>query len=201
MKPTILSKSGALPVEGNVKIRPESLFGLGKFGTITADPPWHYNDQYEIGATRYYHTMSLEEIKSLPVNEIAMKDSHLYLWVTNAFVKEGHDVCRCWGFEPKTLLTWVKTGKDGQVVFGMGYYFRGATEHVIFATRGKLRTLDRSIPTVFFAPRCAHSVKPAKFYRIVEKMSPWQRIELFARKPREGWMTWGEEVDVTKGGK
>jgi N6-adenosine-specific RNA methylase IME4 len=112
---------------------------------------------------------------------------------------EAEDVARAWGFEPKALLTWVKTTKAGAVDRGgMGWYFRGATEHVIFAVRGAagIPSADR-LPNVFMAPRSGHSRKPGVLFEIAERCSPAPRVELFARERRLGWEAWGNEVEST----
>ena len=161
-----------------------------KYRTICADPPWAYKDKLTAkhrGADAHYMTMPLEWIKRLRVQEISEDNAHLYLWTTNAFMVEGHEVCRAWGFEPRTILTWVKTQ------MGMGHYFRNNTEHVIFAVRGSLPTLRNDVPTAFTAKRRAHSAKPECFIDMVESMSPPAYLEIFSRRHRLGWDVWGNE--------
>jgi N6-adenosine-specific RNA methylase IME4 len=167
-----------------------------KYRTICADPPWAYRDKLSSvnaghprhrGADSHYQTMPLEWIKDLPVHTIAEADAHLYLWTTNAFMVEGHEVARAWGFQPRTILTWVKTQ------IGMGHYFRNNTEHVIFAVRGSLPTNRKDVPTAFTAPRGAHSAKPECFIDLVESMSPGPYVEIFSRRHRLGWDVWGNE--------
>jgi N6-adenosine-specific RNA methylase IME4 len=123
-------------------------------------------------------------------------NAHLYLWTTNTFVAEAWRVAEKWGFEPKTLITWVKTKNDGTGLrIGMGRSFRNCTEQVVVATRGRLSFLRHDVPNVIFAPREAHSRKPALFYDVVESMSPGPYLELFARPPlRAGWAAWGLEA-------
>lgn len=101
------------------------------------------------------------------------------------------DIVEAWGFRPITILTWVKPGRGGT-----GWYFRGQTEHVIFGTRGGLG-IPSAIrrPNVFEAKRSRHSAKPDAFFELVESVSPTPRQELFARRQRLGWDTWGNEVD------
>lgn len=184
---------------------------IGQFSTITADPPWAYTDrvhaarvrgvqvaEYGMGADRirgrrgaegYYPVMTTEQIAALDVVRLAAPDAHLYLWTTNAFIEQAHHVARCWGFEPRTILTWVKPG------IGMGHYFRNNTEHVVFATRGRLKVLRRNCPTSFNAPKTKkHSEKPEEFFRIVESMSPGPYLEMFARADRPGWTLWGNQA-------
>ena len=144
--------------------------------------------------------MSADDIATLPVETAAEDRAHLYLWTTNAFMAEAHELAKAWGFVPKTIITWVKIKQGGErfgdVRIGMGHYWRNATEHVLFCVRGKpaLKTLRRNQPTVFFAERSQHSAKPQEFYDLVEGMSPGPRLELFARTPRDGWAVWGDEV-------
>jgi len=120
----------------------------------------------------------------------------LYLWVTNPFLQEGLDVCQAWGFEYKTLITWIKTYKDGTPEMGMGYYFRSCTEHIIFGVKGKMKCLNKNTRNMFkeINPRL-HSQKPAMVRDlIVECSGDLPRIELFARRKVEGWDCWGNEV-------
>jgi len=116
---------------------------------------------------------------------------HMYLWVTNQFMVDGHALMAAWGFEVKTILTWVKDG------LRMGFYYRNNTEHILFGAKGGLKTLRRDCPTAFVAhaPR-NHSQKPAAFYDMVESMSPGPYLELFARQPRLGWDHWGKGYEL-----
>jgi N6-adenosine-specific RNA methylase IME4 len=125
----------------------------------------------------------------------AEEHAHLYLWFTNSFAVEAHEVARAWGFRPSTILTWTKIRQeDGQPSMKMGYYFRGATEHVLFAVRGSLRLrAQRALPTGYLWPRLPHSVKPEPFYALVEEASPPPYLELFARRSRLGWDSWGDQ--------
>lgn len=140
--------------------------------------------------------MDLEDIKNLPVQNICADQCHLYLWVTNPFLQEAFEVCKAWGFEYKTLITWLKTYKDGTPEMGMGYYFRGCTEHMIFAVKGKLKCQNKETRN-FFAdvnPRL-HSQKPTCAREmIVNASGDLPRIELFARQHAGGWDCWGNEV-------
>lgn len=179
------------------------------YSTIVADPPWRYDGGGPVGsggrgyndgsrnvaASALYSTMPAGAIGALPVAELAATPAHLYLWTTNSFVVEAHDIARAWGFAPKTVLTWTKVHKDdrSRVSMKTGYYFRGATEHCVFAVRGSLGlATTEGIPTGFLWPRLPHSVKPAAFFDLVEQVSPGPYVELFARAPRLGWDAWGK---------
>lgn len=171
------------------------------FRTIVADPPWQYTkarqETYARGtAERHYPTLRVSEVEALPVAHLAADDAHLYLWVTNKILTEQRvdgtalGIVRAWGFEAKTILTWVKPQ------IGLGYYFRGSTEHVIFAVRGSLPVPpERRLRNVIEASRSRHSAKPERFFEMVVATSPGPRLEMFARAARPGWSVWGNEVD------
>ena len=157
------------------------------FSTIVVDPPWRYDNVATRGAAEdHYDTMSLDDLADLDVP--ADDDCHLYLWVTNGFIREGFGLLDAWGFAYKAALTWCKPQ------IGTGNYFRNATEHVLFAVRGKLATLAKDVPTWFLADRTRHSSKPDTFYDLVEKSSPGPYLDMFSRRRRLGWHTWGNEA-------
>lgn len=176
-----------------------------KYQIIYADPPWKYKENWGNGAVKHhYETMNNKEILELPVANIADKDCHLYLWYTNSFVREAHQVCDAWGFKYKQTLTWVKQYSNKNIEMGLGYYFRGATEHILFGVKGKLPRINKSLINVIETDGQAvyeinsrkHSEKPYKFKKlIVDHSGDLPRIELFARQKTQGWDVWGNEVD------
>jgi N6-adenosine-specific RNA methylase IME4 len=136
-----------------------------------------------------YATMTIGQIADLPVANLAQPNAHLYLWVTNRSLPNGFALLERWGFRYVTCLTWHKSR------FGMGNYFRGQSEHVLFGVRGSMPLLRKDVGTVFTGERPGrHSAKPDEFYQLVETCSPGPWLELFARKPRRGWVSWGAEV-------
>jgi site-specific DNA-methyltransferase (adenine-specific) len=171
-----------------------------KYKIIYADPPWEVKrgpDWNSNGPSKPlpYSTMKVEEIASLPVNEISEKDSHLYLWTINKYIEDSYDIARKWGFSPVCLLTWCKP-KHG---LGIGGAFVQTSEHLLFCRKGKLKTQKRIDTTWFLHKRLAHSVKPDLFRQIiVETSGDISRIELFARNQTPGWDVWGNEVDMSK---
>lgn len=183
------------------------------YRTIVADPPWPYaprgggftlrsssshrpssggDSALGVNTQPRYDTMTIEEICDLRPE--ADEQAHLYLWTTNAFMDEAHDVCRAWGFAPKTICTYGKVQPDGTPSMKTGHYFRGATEHWIFGVRGSLpMATNRALPTLWLWPRLPHSVKPDAFYDLVEEASPGPYLEMFARRARFGWDYWGDQ--------
>jgi N6-adenosine-specific RNA methylase IME4 len=144
-----------------------------------------------------YPTMSLEEIMELPVSRIAKPQSHLYLWVPNALLNEGLEVMKRWGFTYKTNIVWYKIRKDGGPDGrGVGFYFRNVTELVLFGVRGSMRTLQpgRRQVNIISSQKREHSRKPDELYDVIEACSPGPYLEMFARRIRKGWESWGNEV-------
>lgn len=175
-----------------------------RFGTILADPPWQFQNRTGKVAPEHkrlsrYGTMTLAEIKCLPVAYVARDTAHLYLWVPNALLPEGLEVMREWGFQYKSNLVWHKIRKDGgSDGRGVGFYFRNVTELVLFGVRGKnARTLPpgRSQVNYMSSRKREHSRKPDEQYSIIEACSSGPYIELFARGDRKGWFAWGNEAD------
>jgi N6-adenosine-specific RNA methylase IME4 len=166
-----------------------------RYRTIVADPPWHYDaPAYGYGADANYPTMTVEQVMGMPVGLWAMDNAHLYLWTTNTFLAEAHQIAKVWGFVPKTVLTWIKRRPTNDQWLGMGRYFRGTTEHVVFAVRGSLNTLRNDEPNFFYGARGGHSEKPAAFYDLVQRMSLGPYLDVFARKQRFNWDSWGDEA-------
>lgn len=174
---------------------------MNEYGTLVIDPPWWYERSTGLGGKRAaaanYATMTNAEIAALPVRTLAAPNAHLFLWVTNPrLFREDRDglgpreMLDVWGFRYVTLLTWHKLGAPG-----MGWYFRGDTEHVVFGIRGKAPVPPEiRVSNLFAAPRTGHSTKPDAFYEMVEAVSPEPRLELFARRRRFGWDVWGHEA-------
>ena len=165
-----------------------------KYSVIYADPAWDCPARaYSRGEalTDYYDTMPIEQIKELPVNTIADTDAWLYLWVVDALLPEGLEVCKAWGFTYKKSFIWNK------IFFGLGNYNRGQHEQLLVGKRGnpsmpKLSDLQASVINV---KRAEHSMKPYHFRVMIEKHHPnLPKIELFAREHFEGWDAWGNEV-------
>lgn len=179
-----------------------------RYKTIYADPPWMESGGGKIkrGADRHYPLMKTKDIISLPVKSICEENAHLYLWVTNNFLKDGLEVMESWGFTYKTKITWVKGKRfsDGSFKLenaGLGQYFRGLDEVCLFGVKGNLpykigeSGKRQQGQTVIIAPRKEHSTKPEEMREVIEKVSYPSFIELFARKKEENWDRWGNEAD------
>lgn len=166
-----------------------------KYKTIYADPPWMETGGGKIkrGADKHYKLMKTKDIIALPVQDICEDNAHLYLWVTNNFLKNGLAVMEAWSFIYKTTITW---GKDK---IGLGQYFRGQSEHCLFGVKGCLpyKIIDGKRSqgrTLLLAPRTEHSKKPNGMREMIEKVSYAPYIELFARERFINWDVWGDEA-------
>jgi len=175
-----------------------------KFKTILADPPWQFQNRTGKMAPEHkrlnrYSTMKLEDIKSIPVNEVADSPCHLYLWVPNALLPEGLEVMQAWGFKYKSNIVWEKIRKDGEPDGrGVGFYFRNVTELLLFGIKGEnARTLApaRSQVNLIRTQKREHSRKPDEIFNIIEQCSAAPFLELFARGTRENWTLWGNEAN------
>lgn len=163
----------------------------GEFTVILADPPWKYNfsETKNREIENHYPTMDLEAIKKL--NPPKADDSILYLWATAPKLEEALEVISAWGFEYKTNMVWCKNK------IGMGYYARSQHELILIATNGNgmVPPTDKRVSSVFKAPRTEHSRKPDYIHELIESMFPGEKyLELFARRPRDGWKVWGDEI-------
>ncbi|WP_084216667.1 MT-A70 family methyltransferase [Pseudonocardia spinosispora] len=181
------------------------------YSTIYADPPWRFTNRTGKVAPEHrrldrYDTMTLADIRALPIAGAAAENAHLYLWVPNALLPEGLQVLEAWGFRYVSNLVWAKRRKDGGPDGrGVGFYFRNVTELVLFGVRGSMRTLapGRSQVNMIETRKREHSRKPDEMYDLIESCSPGPYLELFARYPRDGWSAWGAEAaeDVVPRGK
>jgi N6-adenosine-specific RNA methylase IME4 len=174
----------------------------GGFQTLLADPPWRFTNRTGKVAPEHrrldrYDTMTLQDIRSLPVPGVVATNAHLYLWVPNALLREGLEVMEAWSFRYVSNLVWAKRRKDGGPDGrGVGFYFRNVTELVLFGVRGSMRTLEagRRQVNMIESRKREHSRKPDEQYELIEGCSPGPYLELFARYPRAGWQVWGSEA-------
>lgn len=187
-----------------------------RFRCIVADPPWPYGswgkasnrgdaangqrwrkrhtERPDINTPRPlpYQSMTLEEIAALPVGRLAADDCDLYLWVTQKYLPDAFDVLKAWGFRYCQTLTWCKTPRGT----GQGGLYCPTTEFLILGRKGKAPKKKR-VDTTWWnvkRPHNAHSAKPEFFQDLVEAQSESPRLELFARRKRLGWSSWGNEV-------
>lgn len=163
----------------------------GLFQTIVIDPAWDYSEEGDNDAfgrgKPVYCSMSIEDIAALPIDKISDKNCHLYIWVTNRSLPKSFQLMDKWGFRYVTCLTWIKPH------YGVGNYFRGQTEHILFGVKGQQPLKRHDVGTWFEAPRGErHSAKPDEFYSLVESCSYAPYIDIFGRREREGWSVWGE---------
>ena len=170
-----------------------------KYQVIYADPPWQYNPMGNTHGRMTYPTMSQDDLKRLPVGQLADSTSVLFMWATNPLLPQALDVMRAWGFEYKTVFkVWLKRSAAGAPLCGIGWWSRPSTELLLVGTRGSgymkwKRT--NSEPQEFQSARGRHSEKPAQVRESVRTfMAVPNRIELFARTTAPGFDSWGLEI-------
>jgi N6-adenosine-specific RNA methylase IME4 len=183
---------------------------MSGYRCIVVDPPWPqkgggtlrgregWHDAQGASLPMKYQTMSVAQISAMPIADLAHADgAHLYLWTTNRFLEDAFEVLRGWGFRYSTTCVWAKTLMGG----GLGGAYGISTEYFLYARRGKLAPLSRVRGTWFNWKRPydergkpMHSSKPGAFYDLIETVTPGPRVELFARRQREGWDAWGDQA-------
>ena len=172
-----------------------------KYTIVLADPPWKYNDTLNLqgeGASTHYNTLSNEDLKKIPIDQITKNDSILFMWVTMPMLKEGLSLIDSWGFKYKTCFQcWVKLNPKSKTIFkGIGRWVMGNAELCLLATKGSPKRIVKNIPQICESIRREHSRKPDEVKeRIVMLMGDKPRIELFARESTEGWDCWGNQTN------
>ena len=163
-----------------------------KYQIVYIDPPWRY--EFSRSTSReienQYPTMDIEDIKKLPIGELAENDSVIFLWATSPKLEEAIEVIKAYGFRYVTSAIWDK------LKIGMGYYFRNRHELLLVGKKGALPVPkpENRVSSVIEIPRGKHSKKPVELYTILEAMYPnATKIEIFSRIDRKGWDTWGFE--------
>lgn len=185
--------------------------GLVKNGynVIYADPAWTFTTRAGTGKGRspeqHYECMSLDEIKALPVSDLASKNCVLLMWIIDTHLEMGLDVIRSWGFTYKTKgFNWVKTNKDGTPFTGMGFWTRAnpedclfainANEDCLLATHGHPKRDAKDVRRLIMSPRREHSRKPDEVRSEIERLLAGPYVELFARETNHGWDNWGNQT-------
>jgi len=179
----------------------------GGYKTIVADPPWKYgkwgknsgngcrgdfSGRKDVEIELPYKTMTVKEIKKLPVKRLASDNCELYLWTTGKYLPDAFDVIKAWGFKYCQTLTWCKAPRGT----GQGGLYCPTTEFILLGRRGKMPKEKTRVDSTWWQVKRTnkHSKKPEFFQDLIEQMSDGPRIELFARRPRDGWGVWGNDV-------
>lgn len=178
--------------------------GLRKngYGIIMADPAWTFRAGGDRGPSMHYKTMKLQDIKDMPVADLAAPDCALFLWTSPPLLKQSMGVMDAWGFRYiSTGFIWVKLRKrfrdalwfDDDVFLGLGFTTRHSSEFCLLGKRGKPKRLDKGVPEVILAARREHSRKPDQAFQRAARLYGGEKLELFSRESRPGWHTWGHE--------
>ena len=186
-----------------------------KYKVIYADPPWQFNNKKTGGSMtsgsdhQYKSVMSINDLKNLPVDQIADDNCLLVMWWVGSMPQEAIDLVKAWGFTLRNMngFVWNKLTKNNKPHFGMGFYTRAGSESCVIATKGKFKPANRGVRAVFNAESQiqfegkvqAHSQKPHQVRDlIVELAGDVPRIELFARQTSSGWDCFGNEIEESK---
>lgn len=198
-------------------------FPKGQFGVICADNPWKYkmysDKGHAKGAEAQYPTMTFDELAAMRDDILfaAAPNSVLFMWTTWAadygtdHLQQAMDLMRIWGFQRKTGGHWTKLTKHGKQAFGTGYIMRSADEPFIIGTIGEPKIKNHSTRNQIFtgdvpenlcdlgmliaAQAREHSRKPDEVPIMLENLFDGPYLELFARTTRQGWTSWGNEIN------
>lgn len=197
------------------KIKTGPFKGLFKnhYKAIVADPPWKFKTFSAKGLGRsadmHYSTMNFDQIKAVPVADLAAKDCALFLWITDPMLFHGQDLMKAWGFKFKTVgFYWVKQNKDGTPFTGTGLWTRANPEQVLtnisvgvddlnqchLASKGHPKRVGKGVQRLIVSPRREHSRKPDELYERIEQLVDGPYLDLFSREERPNWTTWGDET-------
>ena len=164
----------------------------GVFQVVYCDPPWQYNNSgFNSSAEQHYPTMSMDELRAMPVKNMRADNAVMFMWATNPLLKEAVELMETWGFEYKTNIAWVKNRQ-----INLGFYVYGKHELLLIGTNGSMLPIGDKPSSVMTGSNNIHSKKPESTYELIEAMYPRLKyVELFARNtPRNGWVKWGNEV-------
>lgn len=185
----------------------------GRYACVSADPPWSfrgYTDRLsDRDVQRHYKTMRLDDIKALPVAQLAAKDAHLFLWVTGPHLPSAFDVITAWGFRYSGVaFTWVKLKRsldarqlrlvgtaEADLHVGLGFTTRKNAEFCLLARRGAARRNAKDVREVILSPVREHSRKPDEAAARIERYCDGPYVELFARTQKPGWDCWGNQTE------
>lgn len=187
------------------------------FGCILADPPWHFRARTALqtrnfkcarDAEKHYAVMGLDDIKAMPVKDLAAPDAHLFIWTTGPCLRQTFEVMEAWGFRYSAVaFTWVKLKRsidtrqlrvlptaESDLHVGLGLTTRKNAEFCLLGRRGSARRNAKDVREIILSPVREHSRKPDEAARRIERYCDGPYLELFARAPREGWTVWGNET-------
>lgn len=180
---------------------------MKKYKVIYADPPWHYGSKSAVNnstgsdhkpLSEHYNTMSLSEIKALPIKEMTDTDAACFMWVTDSHLDEAIEIFKAWGFRYKTIaFNWVKTTSKGNYCKNVAPWTMKSSEICLLGTKGAMTKYKQvnNIESLVIAERTKHSRKPEEVRKRIELLfGDIPKLEMFARKASEGWDVFGNEA-------
>ena len=178
-----------------------------KYNIIYADPPWYYGSKSAVNNTTgsaikplsdHYSTMSLQELKNMPIKNMTKDDAACFMWVTDSHIDEALEVLRSWGFAYKTIaFNWIKTTSKGNYCKNVAPWTMKSSEICLLGIKGRMTKYKQAnnIESLVIAQRTQHSQKPNEVRKRIEDLfGDLPRIELFAREKTDGWDVWGDEI-------
>ena len=183
---------------------------MKRYNTIYADPPWRFNNFSVKGEGRnaipHYDCLTIQQLKKIDIQRHTNKDCALFLWVTDPLLDQGLELINEWGFKFKTVaFYWIKTNKKSDLkklnvekdfFTGLGYWTRANCEQCLLATRGNPKRYGKDVRRLIITKRREHSRKPDEIYERIERLVSGPYLELFSRKTKKNWDSWGDQVGL-----
>ena len=178
-----------------------------KYKIIYADPPWHYGSKSAVNnstgseikpLSEHYGTMSLKDLKKLPIKSMLDDDAACFVWVTDSHLDEAIELFKAWGFKYKTIaFNWIKTTSKGNYCKNVAPWTMKSSEVCLFGTKGAMTKykIANNIESLVISERSKHSQKPEEVRLRIERLfGDLPRLEMFARTATEGWDVFGNEA-------
>jgi N6-adenosine-specific RNA methylase IME4 len=215
----VLARNIPLLIPGEIPLIGEGPFkGLGykRYKAILCDPPWKYLTRSAKGMgkspDRHYKTMTLDELKALPVRDLCDKNCVMFMWVIDTHLDQAFELVKAWGFTYKTVgFYWAKTNTAGdKFPMGTGHWTRANPEHAYEAyfgeteqevercflnTVGAPKRVNAGVPRLIVSPRREHSRKPEDIWGRIEKLVDGPYLEMFGREQHGEWTVMGDEAN------
>lgn len=179
---------------------------MTSYDVVLADPPWSYYGQQDKwgAAAKFYPTMTDEDLLSFPLENWLNPRGVAFIWATSPRLDFAMDLIKARGLHYRGVaFVWVKTKKDGTPVGAQGVrpsIVKPTTELVLAASKIKtgrpMPLASESIVQTVLAPKQEHSRKPDAVQDRIDLLYPTAtKVELFARRRRDGWDSWGNEIE------
>jgi N6-adenosine-specific RNA methylase IME4 len=181
-----------------------------QFEVVLVDPPWYEYYARCGGFREDLAPWTFEQIQALPVETVSAIPGFCFLWCGNKHIEQGIACLRKWGYRRIEDICWVKTNRSGKprvpyLPHGSQNLFHNTKEHCVVGIKGNVTrsvdghlihaNIDSDVIVAEEPEEFGSRDKPEEIYKIIERFcNSRRRLELFATKPRKGWVCVGENL-------